>query len=86
MKTGVILYVVGDEPVNRNTNMKDLVNKLPLIAERVEVISRNAGHFDVHDAWWSLIAKGMKHILCVLAEYTKTGDLRLTGRSLRLCG
>ncbi len=86
MKTGIILYIVGDEPANHKTDTNHLVNQLPLVAERIEVISRNTGHFDVHDAWWSLIAKGMKHILCVLAEYTKAGDLRLTGRSLRLCG
>ena len=86
MKTGIILYIVGDKPAEQTTKTEHLVNQLALDAERVEVVSRNTGHFDVHDAWWSLIAKGMKHILCVLAEYTKTGDLRLTGRSLRLCG
>ncbi len=86
MKTGIILYIVGDEPENHTASTEPLVDHLPLAAERIEVISRNAGHFDVHDAWWSLSAKGMQHILCVLAEYTKTGELRLTGRSLRLCG
>ena len=86
MKTGIILYIVGDEPVTQTTNTEHLANQLALDAERIEVVSRNTGHFDVHDAWWSLIAKGMKRILCILAEYTRTGDLRLTGRSLRLCG
>ena len=86
MKTGIILYIVGDEPVNNTTNMEHLGKQLALDAERIEIVSRNTGHFDVHDAWWSLIVKGMQRILCVLAEYTKTGDLRLMGRSLRLCG
>lgn len=86
MKTGIILYIVGDEPANHTTNTEHLVNQLALDAERIEVVSRNTGYFDVSDAWWSLMAKGMQLIICVLAEYTKTGDLRLTGRSLRLCG
>ena len=86
MKTGIILYIVGDEPEGHTSNTEHLLNQLALDAERIEVISRNTGHFDVSDAWWSLTAKGMQRILCVLAEYTKTGDLRLTGRSLQLCG
>ena len=86
MKTGIILYIVGDEPVTQTTNTEHLLNQLAQDAERIEVISRNTGHFDVSDAWWFLTAKGMQRILCVLAEYTKTGDLRLTGRSLQLCG
>lgn len=86
MKTGIILYIVGDEPAKQAGQTEYLVNQLALEAERIEIVSRHSGHFDVHDAWWTLIAKGMRHILCLLAEYTKTGDLRLTGRSLRLCG
>ena len=86
MKTGIILYIVGDEPARPTSHTEHLVDQLALDAERIEIVSRNSGHFDVHDAWWTLITKGMRRILCILAEYTKTGDLRLTGRSLRLCG
>ena len=86
MKTGIILYIVGEEPEGHVTTTEHLVSGLALDAERIEVISHNTGHFDVSDAWWSLVAKGMQRVFCVLAEFTKTGALRLTGRSLRLCG
>ena len=55
-------------------------------ADRVEVVSYTTGHFDVMDAWWLLITKGMKKIVCMFAEVTNNSELRLTGRELRLCG
>ena len=38
----------------------DLANKPGM----VKIITRTSGHFDVHDAWFELISKGMTHILC----------------------
>ena len=86
MKTGVILYIVGGEDLYDDLDMEEAVRSLPIRADRVETVSSIAGHFDVMDAWWLLMAKGMNLIVCMLAEVTNNSELRLTGRELRLCG
>ena len=84
MKTGLIVYIVG------NDAEKDLDNAIPDqmsdLADRVEFVSENSGHFDVHDAWWALTARGMHRIVCRIAELTDSGTVRLTAGELRLCG
>ena len=87
MKTGIIIYVAGIEPKEElHHNPKDLARKSGIRADRLEVITRSSGHFDIHDAWWQLITKGMQRILCLMAEVNDDGHLRLTGRQMRLCG
>ena len=67
-------------------NPKELVWESGIKADRLEIITRTSGQFDIHDAWWHLVAKGMKRVLCLIAEVDDDGKLRLTGRQLRLCG
>jgi len=87
MKTGAIVYVVGGESIiDEGFDMIREVRSLPIKADRVEVVSPIAGHFDVMDAWWMLIEKGMKRVVCMLAEIVNGSEIRLTGRELRLCG
>jgi hypothetical protein len=87
MKTGIIIYVAGIElKGGLQHNPKDLAKKFGIEADRYELITKTSGHFDIHDAWWQMIAKGMHRVLCVMAEIGNDGDLRLTGRQMRLCG
>ncbi len=87
MKTGVILYVSeGKNIMDEDFDMIGAVKRLPIMADRVEVISSTTGHFDIMDAWWLLITKGMKKVVCMFAEVTNNSELRLTGKELRLCG
>ncbi|MBU0653376.1 MAG: hypothetical protein KKG96_10940 [Proteobacteria bacterium] len=88
MKTGVILYIVGGEgPYDDfDFDMEEAVLRLNIRADRVETVLGRSPHFDVMDVWWLLTAKGMKKIVCMLAEVTNNAELRLTGRELRLCG
>ena len=86
MKTGAIVYVLGGEDLNDDLDMDVAVKGLDIQADRVEVVSARSNHFDVMDAWWLLTAKGMKSIVCMLAEIVNRSELRLTGRELRLCG
>ncbi|MCD6306576.1 MAG: hypothetical protein J7M32_09865 [Deltaproteobacteria bacterium] len=86
MRTGVILYVVGEEGPYDDLDMEEAVRKLDIKADRVETVFGRSPHFDVMDAWWSLTAKGMKEIICKIAEMVNDSELRLTGRELRLCG
>ena len=86
MKTGVIVYVVGGERLYDNLDMEVIVKRLDLKADKVEIVSANSNHFDVMDAWWLLMAKGMKRVVCMLAEVVNNSELKLTGRELRLYG
>jgi len=86
MKTGAIVYIAGAEEMGDDFDIKQAVKRLNLKADRVEVVSPEAGHFDVMDAWWMLVAKGMKYIVCLIAEVVDNSKLRLTGRELRLYG
>ncbi len=84
MKTGVIVYVTGNESPAADTEAA--VKNLNIDADRLEIVSDKSGHFDIADAWWTLTVKGMQRIFCMIAEYSTPKELKLTGRSLRLCG
>ena len=86
MKTGVIVYVTGDNEMEYNIDLEKEVKNLKLEADMVEFVSHSSGHFDVSDAWWHLTAKGMNHVKCAIGELTESGHLQLTGRELRLSG
>jgi hypothetical protein len=86
MKTGVIVYIVGGEGPYDDFDIKEAVRILNINADRVEVVFSRSSNFDVMDAWWSLTAKGMKLIVCMLAEVVNSSQLKLTGQELRLCG
>ncbi len=86
MKCGTIIYVVGDAELQSASDPEKDVRALKLPVDRIEVIARRAGHFEIADAWWALIAKGMQHIDCRMARYTAPGRLELTGQQMRLCG
>jgi len=85
MKTGAIVYVVGKENLSEDFDMEVALKNLKIDADRVELVSSGSGHYDIMDAWWSLTAKGMKHIVCMIAEIVNGSDLRLTGREIQLC-
>lgn len=85
MKTGAIVYVVGKENLPEKFDMAVALKNLEIDADRVELVSPGSGHFDIMDAWWSLTAKGMKRIICMIAEIVNGSDLRLTGREIQLC-
>ena len=86
MKSGLIIYVVGDEPPNWNTALESMAIKEKTKADLVEIITANTGHFDVLDAWWSLLTKGMKRVSCMVGEFSPAGNLTLKSRELHLCG
>jgi len=86
MKKGAIVYIAGGERMEDDFDVEQAVKRLNIKADRVEVVSPEAGHFDVMDAWWMLLAKGMGLIICLIAEVLNCLELKLTGRELRLCG
>ncbi len=87
MKTGIILYVTGDPGI---TTDQDIIDKtarnLVPEADKVEIVGYDHGHWDISDAWRSLVVKGMHQIRVAMAEYSREGGMRLTGREMRLSG
>ena len=86
MKTGVIVYVVGKDSLDDTIDFEEAGKKLKIKADRVELVSSMESNFDVMYAWWLLTVKGMKRIICMVAEVVNRSELKLTGRELRLCG
>ena len=86
MKTGLIVYVVGIEPVDWDADSESRAIKQSSRADLVEIITVKSGHFDVLDAWWFLLTRGMKRIVCRIGEFTPNGNLTLKKRRLCLCG
>jgi hypothetical protein len=86
MKKGVIIYTAGEAPASWTEEKEKLVKRSIAGAEAVEIITTRTGHFDILDAWWALSSKGMANIECKMATFTGDGELKDTGRTLRLCG
>jgi hypothetical protein len=86
MKKGIIIYIVGDKPMFKTTDPGEEIKRMKLEADKIEIVSHYYGHHDVHDAWWSLVANGMQHILFTIAEMNPYGGLSLKSPMLRLCG
>ena len=86
MKRGIILYITGNEPDDFTENSQKIIDRMELGADSVEMISACSGHFDIHEATWSLMSRGMQKIECMIAGFTNSGNLKLTGHILRLCG
>lgn len=86
MKTGVIVYLVGKKSLDDEIDFEEAKKRLKITADRVEIVSSIGGNYDVMDAWWLLTAKGMKRIICMIAEVISRSEFRLTGHKLRLCG
>jgi len=86
MRTGLIVYVVGAEPPDWDVEGEIKTVKEKHKADLVEIITGSSGYFDVHDAWWPLLTRGMKRVTCIIGEFSPKGGLVFTGSALRLCG
>ena len=86
MKSGVIIYVTGNAPQDWTENDEADVRNLEAQADLIEIITTQTGHFDVLDAWRDLLSKGMSLVICKMAVFSESGEIKFTGRELRLCG
>jgi hypothetical protein len=86
MKTGFIIYAAGNPPQGWNEEHENGIRDQLPGADAVEVITSETGHFDVSDAWYALVTKGISLIVCKLAVFNEFGQMKLTKRELRLCG
>ena len=86
MKSAVIVYVAGEAPADWSEEKETLFKEGSTGADRVEWITSRSGHFDIADAWHALTVRGMIHIVCRSAVFDDAGQVRFTGREMRLCG
>ena len=86
MKTGVIVYVAGEVPEQWTEMDERHLRKAQHSADAVEIITSRTGHFDIPDAWRSLIARGMARVVCKMAQFDDNGTLVTTDREMVLCG
>ena len=86
MKSGVIIYVAGRAPEYWTEDYEAFIKRSMTDADLVEIITTKTGHYDVLDAWWDLLSKGMSLVTCKMAAFSKSGEIEFTGKELRLCG
>ena len=75
---------MSDGRTEDTVTIEKAVEKLRISADMVEIASHEA--CDVHDAWRFLRVRGMHLIECMMTKLTESGELKLTGRKVRLCG
>jgi hypothetical protein len=87
VKQGLIVYLVGSAPLPEPYDPKDAGRALGHPADRVELVSRDAGFFSVEDAWHFLMTRGgCGRIDLMVAEPLDQGRLRPLSPAVRLCG
>ena len=86
MKSGVIIYVAGNAPQDWTEDDEKDMRNLESRADLIEIITTKTGHFDVSDAWRDLLSKGMSLVTCKMAVFSESGEIKFTGKELRLCG
>ncbi len=85
MKTGIIVYVLGNQSPDKDFDEREAVKNLNVKADRVEFVFSGQNSFDMSDAWLKLIQKGMNHVVCKYGEIEGTSVIRLKERELQLC-
>ncbi len=84
MKTGVIVYVVGNKDRSDDFDEENAARQLEVDADRVEFVFSGEPARDIADAWWHLTAKGMSRIICMAGELIAPSKVQLTGRQMQL--
>jgi len=86
LKTGAILYLTGNSSLGGDIEARKIAEELGINADRVEVVSGSVGYEDVVDAWWMLLTRGMKRVICFMVSTMDGQHFKLVSQPLRLCG
>ena len=78
-----LLFASGEAPPDWSEEKEAAVKQIVSEADEIEIITSRTGHFDVMDAWYSLLVKSINHIVCRMAGFSISGELVLTGQA---CG
>ncbi len=86
MKTGMIVYVAGKVPDQWDEDPVPAMAGSESPADACEFVISGCGGYDIHYAWWRLLTRGMRRVVCRTAVFDKTDQLVFTGKEMRLCG
>ena len=87
MKQGLIVYLVGSEPLPESFDLVDASRNLGHSADQIELVAKDAGFFTVEDAWHFLATQGgCGRFNLMVAEPQEQGRLRPLSPAVRLCG
>lgn len=86
MKTGIIVYVVGNPNHQESFNEQSARESLGIDADLVSFVFSGEPHGDIGYEWWNMTVKGMSRIVCMMGEMIKPSVVRLTGRQMQLTG
>ena len=86
MKTGIIVYVAGNVPDRWDEDLAPAIAGADACADAYEFVTSVSRGYDIHYAWWKLLTKGVRSVVCRTATFDAADKLVFTGRELRLCG
>jgi len=85
MRSGLIVYLVGDAELPEGLELAGLCKEMGFPADRVELVSSRQGFFEVEEAWHYLFTKGYGNIKLLVAQ-TDQKCLRPLHPLVRLSG
>jgi hypothetical protein len=68
MRSGLIVYLVGDGELPEGVDLAGLCNEMGFPADRVELVGSQQGFYEVEDAWHYLFTKGYGNIQLLVAQ------------------
>jgi len=86
MKTGVIVYVIGEQARDDAFDPHQAARDIGVAADRVTFVFSGEGEESLVHAWMEMTVKGMARILCMAGELIHPSQVRLTGRQFQLGG
>ena len=86
MKTGIIVYIVGNKATPDSFDEKNAKETLGVSADRVSFVFSGEKNDDIACEWWAMTVRGMSRIVCMAGELVNSSKVRLTGRELQLTG
>jgi len=88
MRSGLIVYLVGDGELPEGANLAGLCRDMGFPADRVELVGSRQGFYEVEDAWHYLFTKGYGNIQLLVAQrdQDRLRPLNLRQPLLRLSG
>ncbi len=85
MRSGLIVYLVGEGELPEGFDLASGCKEMGFPADRVELVGSRQGFFEVNDAWHYLFTKGYGNIKLLVAQ-TDQKCLRPLSPLVRLSG
>lgn len=73
MRSGLIVYLVGEAELPEGCDLTGLCREMGFPADRAELVGSQQGFFEVEDAWHYLFTKGYGNIKLLVAQRDQGG-------------